>query len=318
MIDPSAQFELQVLPNGRSAADEYLHQGAIWIEGRESSKYVLKFTNRSPNRVNVIFSVDGLDTIKGQPAGPRSEGYVVNANDSLEIPGWTLDDKTAAEFYFSKAGRSYVAASGNSTSNTGVIGAMVFKERPVYQYNQFTPMTYVSTGNPMWSGSLVQQGGIGVAGTLNSYDASYGLTAGGIAGGSPAGGSPVANGGVVMNVMAQNAVASASIATPTAATQNATSSLRSVAKSIPTASPVTQDVGTGFGNATDFSTYKITFNRANDTVPDAVLAVYYNTAKNLQKMGINIKTSRTRYDNSTAQAFPAYSPGCTPPADWKP
>ena len=312
MIDPSAQFELQVLPNGRSAADEYLHQGAIWIEGRESSKYVLKFTNRSPNRVNVIFSVDGLDTIKGQPAGPRSEGYVVNANDSLEVPGWMLDDKTAAEFYFSKAGRSYVAASGNATSNTGVIGAMVFREE-TYVYS---PYTYVSSGiYPTWSGSLVTSGDTGIAGGI--YNAlPMNTIAAGVAGSSPLNGTSVTNGGMYTATSTTSATV-ASVQQMQASASMAQSKLatKSVMRSVPL---VEQEVGTGFGNATDFSTTQIQFNRAHDTVPDAILAVYYNTAKNLQKMGINIKTTRTRYDNSSAQAFPAYQTGCTPPPDWKP
>ena len=103
MFDPSAQYELSVCPLGRRPADEYYHQGQVWVEGREGSTYTLRFTNRSPNRVLAIFSVDGLDVVKGQPAGHLSEGYVVNGNSTLDIPGWKLDSATAAEFYFSRS-----------------------------------------------------------------------------------------------------------------------------------------------------------------------------------------------------------------------
>ena len=272
MFDVSSQFELLVLPNGRSAADEYYHQGAMWIEGRESSKYTLKFTNRSSSRVNVIFSVDGLDTIKGQPAGPNSDGYVINANDSLEIPGWTLDDKTAAEFYFSKAGRSYVAASGNNTSNTGVIGAMVFKENAPY-FTCAQPYPYFNTTIPF-------TGMAQVGANINQMNIVSDL-----GGGAPKAGSNMTYGA-------------------------ASSSVRSM-------SVTEQEVGTGFGDATTFNTYKTSFDRISN-IPDAVLAIYYNSAKNLQKMGINVKTLRSQYDNSSAQPFPAYTPGCIPPAGWKP
>lgn len=80
----------------------------------------------------------------------------------------------------------------------------------------------------------------------------------------------------------------------------------------------TQDVGTGFGDATQFNTVMTSFTRSHQTIPDDILAVYYNTARNLQKMGIVLRTKSTRYDNSTAKAFPAYNQGCTPPPGWKP
>jgi len=291
MFDPSAQFELQVCPNGRRAADEYLHQGTIWIEGRENSRYTLKFTNRSPNRVMVIFSVDGLDTIKGQPAGPNSDGYVVDANSSIEVPGWTLDRGTAAEFYFSKAGRSYVATSGNSTSNTGVIGAMVFREILYYQ----EPLQYTAAAYPQWttSGATLSppNGSIPVAGLYNSPTSA------------------------LLNAAPQNAVASAAMGIYQ---MSSLSSVQPTASVVRSASTVSQDVGTGFGDATEFNTSQVVFNRANPNIPDAILAVYYNTAKNLQKMGIQIRTARNKYDNSTASPFPGYTTGCKPPPGWTP
>lgn len=283
MFDPLGQFELQICPNGRAAADEYFHNGVVWIEGRENSRYVIKFTNRTPNRVMVIFSVDGLDTIKGQPAGPNSEGYVVNANDSLEVPGWTLDNNNAAEFYFSKAGKSYVTASGSNTSNTGVIGAMVFKEQ---QYVGFvtTPYTFTSTGiGAGYPIGGMQTGAIAGLGWNSSVD--YSKT---------------------INMSAAPSVVSLNnIYTGASAVRSASAT-------------VSQDVGTGFGDATQFNTTHTVFNKANPNVPDGILAIYYNSAKNLQKMGIQLRTKSNKYDNSTATPFPAYRSGCTPPPGWTP
>ena len=291
MIDPSAQFELQVLPNGRSPADEYLHQGAIWIEGRESSRYVLKFTNRSAGRVNVVFSVDGLDTVKGQPAGPSSQGYIVNPFSNIEIPGWLLDNNTAAEFYFARSGKSYVAASGNNTANTGVIGAMVFKEQvPHWQYtNDVTVQsggwhqgaTAAPSGQTSWAPGQWYE--------LNSTNNVFKAT-----------------GGTAMaSTMPQSSVF-----------HNQPVERRVGIK--PQAAAVAQDVGTGFGNATEFLTVAEQFARANASHPDAVLVIYYNTLQNLQKMGIPVRTARTAYNNTSANPFPTYIPGCVPPTDWKP
>lgn len=278
MYDTTSQFELQVCPNGRSKADEYYHQGTIWIEGREGSNYTLRFINKSSGKVGVVFSVDGLDTIKGNPAGVNSDNYIVNAYDSLEVPGWVLHDQSAAQFYFTKAGRDYVSASGNNTSNTGVIGAMVFREKVNYDWY---PQTQVYSHYPF---NNVPFYGQPFNGTLN------------------------ANPDFTKSMMRS----APTVAMATAASAHDISQMTQIMAS----SFVEQDVGTGFGNEVDFNTNKVSFIRANPTVPDAILAVYYNTAKNLQKMGINIKTVHTKYDNSSAQPFPTYQPGCKPPPGW--
>ena len=309
MFDPTAQFELQVLPNGRSAADEYLHQGAIWIEGRESSRYVLKFTNKSAGRVNVVFSVDGLDTIKGQPAGPNSQGYVVNAWDSVEVPGWLLDTSTAAEFYFAKAGKSYVASSGQNTSNTGVIGAMVFKEQQpnYYQYN--TTVQPVASGWYPGATPIANPQPWGIWHQLNPSNGAVSRT-------------------VTIDTIGQNSQQAGAAVAPTTSVYHSQPVERRVSLDTPqtatlgvksSVASVSQDVGTGFGNATEFTTVTAQFNRANATQPDAILAIYYNTLQNLQKMGIQVKTARINYATaSSANPFPTYSPGCKPPGDWKP
>ncbi len=306
MFDPSGHFELQVAPNGRAAADEYPHQGSMWIEGREGSKYVLRFINRSPQRVCVIFSVDGLDVIKGQPAGPNSEGYIVDAGSTLEVPGWKLDSATAAEFYFNTIGKSYAAAGGAGTANVGVIGAMVFREQSWYQPSQFTfttsgaiglgisnPSTSLNISSPMGaSGALGPMGpmssGMTSSAVNTSYSGSQSMDAFRSVGVDTVG----------TDAVGTDAVGTNSIKSGTLHTQ--------------------QDVGTGFGDATQFATSQTTFTRANATVPDAMMVMYYNSAKNLQKMGIQLRSKNLKYDNSTAKAFPAYNNGCTPPPGWKP
>lgn len=260
----TSQYELQVRPNGRAAADEYYHEGNTWIEGREGSKYTIWFRNNTNQRVMAIFSVDGLDVCRGQPAGPDSDGYLVDPNSSIEIPGWKLDSQTAAEFYFAKIGKSYAHASGSNTSNVGVIGAMVFREKQFYPTYNNIQYSYVPS-----SGIL----GLGSSNPTRS-----------------------------LNISAS----SASTQHPGVACSNSIQSLNAVS----------QSVGTGFGDATQFNTSIVNFERANSTVPDAMLVLFYNSARNLQRMGIQLKSKSTRYNNSTAQAFPGYTTGCTPPPGW--
>jgi hypothetical protein len=253
MICQSGQFELQICPNGRSKADEYYHNGLTWIEGREGSNYILRFINRSTSRVAVVFSVDGLDIINGKPAGPNSSSYVIDSNATMEVPGWVLNNIQVAQFYFAKAGKSYVTLSGNNTLNTGVIGAMVFKEsqinNPNWLRNQVTNINLIPNTNNYFVTTSV---GISTQKTINTN---------------------------LLNGLVQ------------------------------------QEVGTGFGNNVEFNIYNIQFTRANHFVPDSILAIYYNSTKNLQKMGIPIRTARNKYDNSTATPFPMYQSWCKPPTD---
>jgi len=141
MLDNARRYEMIVRPRGRTPADEYYHNGVVWIEGREGNNYTIDIRNNTDRRALFIVSVDGLDVLAGQPAGPSSQGYVVNAHDTVSIPGWKLDDQQAAEFFFSRSRDSYVNAIGGSTSNTGVIGAMVFSEY-VETLNPFNITTY--------------------------------------------------------------------------------------------------------------------------------------------------------------------------------
>lgn len=278
----TSQFELQVRPNGRAAADEYYHEGNTFIEGREGSKYTLWFRNNTNQRVMAIFSVDGLDVCKGQPAGPDSDGYLVDPNSSIEVPGWKLDNQTAAEFYFARIGKSYAHASGASSNNVGVIGAMVFRERQYF--NQ--PLTYGYNGNPY----QMYTAGCATGTTTSSSNSAR-----------------VYNGGITL---------SASGASLNSWNDASASSIGIVGQNTVGINAVGQSVGTGFGDATQFNTSVVNFERAHPTVPDALMVLYYNSAKNLQRMGIQLKTKNTVYNTTTRNAFPGYSNGCAPPPGW--
>lgn len=73
-------------------------------------------------------------------------------------------------------------------------------------------------------------------------------------------------------------------------------------------------LGTGFGDATDFSTQETSFVKRNSFNPDAFLALYYDSVKGLEKRGI-VLDYRTKPRPS---AFPKYdSSSCIPPIGWE-
>lgn len=248
MLTQSRLYELCVRPLGRSIADEYYHNGNTWIEGREGNTYTIQISNNSPNRALFIISVDGLDVISGQPAGPNSQGYVLDAGHVVNIPGWNLNNNSAAEFYFSRTRDSYVNLIGGSTASTGVIGAMVFEELTTKLISQ-------KIGDYYHQGTAVH----------------------------PFHGMP-------MNT-----------------------SNRAVAASVTNGMHDSASLGTGFGNSVEWNTSAIVFNKAAQ--PVEILVIYYNSAKNLERMGIQLRKKRDI--SYTANPFPNYTPGCSPPPGWK-
>lgn len=141
--------KIEVLVKGRPIT-EYFHRGQTFIEGREGSEYEVRIVNSNKYRVEAVISVDGLSILNGKEASDQSSGYLVDASSSIVIPGWKVDNATAAHFAFSGKKESYATTMSGSSNNNGVIGAMIFKEKPViaYQGANFALYNGISTGFP--------------------------------------------------------------------------------------------------------------------------------------------------------------------------
>jgi hypothetical protein len=263
MFDNQRRYELVIRPLGRNPADEYLHEDNIFIEGREGNSYTIDLRNHTNQQALFILSVDGLDVLEGKPAGLESQGYIVPGYGSVNVPGWKLNNKQAAEFYFSRSRESYVNQIGGQTTNTGVVGVLVISE--AYD-TSFTPFEMSQAYGNSWRNyrSPPMWGNFGKSDPYQTKDTIVG---------------------------------------------QCTNS----AKSTKSMNYVEQDVGTGFGGTTNWKTVTESFRRANPTIPDTMLAIYYNTAKNLEKMGIRLRHKRDA--GYMADPFPSYSGGCKPPPD---
>lgn len=247
------QHTLLIKPKGRTPADEYVHKGKTYIEGRENSHYVIELTNHSSVRKMAVVSVDGLSVTDGKAASFDSRGFVLAPYQTIQIPGWLLDDQSAAEFVFSKRQASY----GNQTSsggNEGVIGVAWFAEKAA---------PIVLNGAPVWRSHNTSYSAKGVSN--NWQDA----------------------------VIGSNACASAQ-----------TQSMANV----------TPSMGTAFGESLDFATTSTSFEKQS-AQPQVVQLIYYDSAANLQRMGIKLKSRMSNQDGP--QAFPGSTPDyCVPPPTW--
>jgi hypothetical protein len=171
MRDLNNLYEMLVRPKGRTPADEYPHKGDIWIEGRSNSWYEIELINRSPSRVMVIVSVDGVGVVDGAPASYDSRGFVLKAHETLRVPGWVNSNQSAAQFVFSDVKRSYANQMGQG-GNPGVIGAAWFVEKqPVYVQHAVTSDVFVKYpkttvhGTANWDPRIMR--GMAVGNTLN-------------------------------------------------------------------------------------------------------------------------------------------------------
>jgi len=128
-------MKVEILPYNGSPAQVYSFENKMFIEGREGNEYSIKLYNQYPYKVCAVVSVDGLSIFDGKPAGAKSQGMILEAFDSVTIPGWKLNNQESAKFVFSKLTKSYAAQTNNNVNNVGVIGVAVYREKVQYSYN---------------------------------------------------------------------------------------------------------------------------------------------------------------------------------------
>ena len=274
--------EINILIKGRKANEfKSPMDFQTYIEGRDGSEFEIEFVNNNGVDVEAILSVDGLSITDGKPAGSQSSGYMVPARQRVTVAGWTLDKASVAKFFFAGSkGGSYAEQVGEDSRHKGVIGAKVFGRKYTHS-NSFTIQT---SGFGQYPAGMR---GVNLGGTAKGFGSSY-------------------NSIGMNSVTASNCIGStvsASAAPMAYAADSADVSL--------TAMPaVEQTLGTGFGEATDFKTTTVDFERGDLL---ALFELFYDDAQGLKRRGIDVRATAPR-----PSAFPADEPkGCVPPSGWQ-
>ena len=256
-----------------SATKEYYHDGKYFIEGKEGSHFSLRMRNNSSHRALFVPTVDGMSIMNGKQASYKSQGYVINAYDSLTIDGWRTSDKNVAEFFFSTPKESYASKTNKTTGNLGVIGCAVFKEKerkpetivikeyipiryPNYPYYPYYPYY----GNPFYPYNTYQTYQCGGTSTLSggvSID-----TNGGIAGAT--------------GTNTANAMYSCSAGSQQASSGSNDRTLTSNAS-----------LGTGFGQDKYSPVSTVDFDK--ESSPSEVFTIYYDTKEKLEARGVEFR-----------------------------
>lgn len=99
-----------------------------YVVGQPDQRYKLVVQNNSPQRFEVVASVDGLDVIDGQAASFAKRGYILDPWSSITVDGWRTGNESVAAFRFSGMEDSYADRKGDGR-NIGVIGFAFFHER---------------------------------------------------------------------------------------------------------------------------------------------------------------------------------------------
>ncbi len=116
--------------------DEYnrflpgVESGGRWfVVGETGRRYTIALKNNSSERIEAVFSVDGLDVIDGGKASLRKRGYIVLPHQELQVEGFRQSHDKVAAFRFSPVRESYANEKYHNTRNVGVVGVALFDER---------------------------------------------------------------------------------------------------------------------------------------------------------------------------------------------
>ena len=278
-----AKYEVEILVHG-NPIKMFRHKGKFFVEGRKGSSFELKFSNNTWENIEVVPSVDGLSVLDGEACGETSEGYLVPADGSVTIPGWRLNNNSVAEFVFKDKNRSYANQSGKDTTNVGVIGFMVFKEKEHAYVPPFQPwpvQPYYESTNPC--GSF----------TASSTDTNIPLNL------------KVKGSGKVdiqnMSIGAKSRRVS-----------------HEIFMNDDVETTETFNIGTGWGDEVEHRVSVVDFERQNPTMADALISVFYDTKRGLEARGIKVVKGRRKKTQDLPDAFPTYTDtGCKPPSGWR-
>lgn len=129
-VEPqSSLVSIQIEAPDGSDFPSFRSGGEVWIAGSEGQRYNLRLQNHSPERVEVVVTVDGRDVISGRLGDyVKQRGYVLDPFDTLVIEGYRQSLDSVAAFRFADLADSYSARLGTPI-HVGLIGVAAFAER---------------------------------------------------------------------------------------------------------------------------------------------------------------------------------------------
>lgn len=125
-------LKVEVLENASFQPLPIFMERQAYVGGEAGMPYRIRLTNRTPRRLLVVTSVDGVNVLTGATAGSLQSGYILEPYGQTSIDGWRKSMQEVAQFVLTEPGGSYAAQTGRP-ANVGVIGFAVFEEAPAYE-----------------------------------------------------------------------------------------------------------------------------------------------------------------------------------------
>ena len=145
-------FRVEILSDDCGVKAETFQNGHPSVIASKGERYSVRLYNPLPVRVAVNLTVDGLNSISGQPSGiSDGQKWMIDPYSSITIPGWQVSGGEARRFFFTEKPKSYAKWRGDETgkdlsANCGVIGAAYFwnqgeldqyyDQHPFYRYSE--------------------------------------------------------------------------------------------------------------------------------------------------------------------------------------
>jgi hypothetical protein len=121
--------------------------GRHYLEARLGAAYEVRLDNRSRERIGVVLSVDGLNSVSGERdsslARPSDPGrmYVLEPWEGTTVRGWRTSLSEVHRFTFVDERSSYAARAGKANPRMGWIEVAVYREQRPYVWRHPVPVT---------------------------------------------------------------------------------------------------------------------------------------------------------------------------------
>jgi hypothetical protein len=123
-----APYDVQVIRENGDTLPTYPLKDRYYVQGNAGERYIIRVTNPTPNRVEAVVTVDGLDVIDGENGDLKKRGYIVPPYGDVRIEGFRTSIEDVATFRFSSVDDSYAGKKGKAR-NVGVIAVAIFEEQ---------------------------------------------------------------------------------------------------------------------------------------------------------------------------------------------
>ena len=261
---PVSPYRVRIVGPSMRELRTFQHDGRTYVLGTVGERYAVVLSNPTPQRVEAVVSIDGLDAIDGTAADyVHKRGYILPAYGSATIEGFRTSLDEVATFRFSSVANSYAGRLGQAR-DVGVIGVAFFPERTPVAIATPPPRPVFRPDDERRPGDYNRYGGGG-------------------------GSSPRPSAGAAEARKSEAAPPAASPASPAPASRSADMpSGEGLESGRQRSAEERRGLGTEFGEARESRVQETPFARANAASPSAVLAVRYNDRAGLMALGIRV------------------------------